>query len=72
MERVTVFRFKVVDEGTDTETIAPRAATVQTISRIMDATPIAESAQIVDSHCIDSQGFLVERYSSNILLFRMV
>ena len=63
MERVTVFRFKVIDEGTDTEIIAPRAATAQAILRIMDASPIPGSAQVVDSHCIDRQGFLVEEYS---------
>ena len=62
MERVTVFRFKILDEGTDREIIAPHASTAQAIARIMDATPIAESAQVVDTHCLDSRGFLVEKF----------
>jgi hypothetical protein len=60
MDRVTVFRFKVYDVGTDMDTLAPRAATAETIRQIMDATPVVETAQVVGRHCIDRQGFLVQ------------
>jgi hypothetical protein len=59
MDRVTVFRFKLYDEETASDILAPRAARAETILQIMDATLIKESAQVVDTHCIDSQGFLV-------------
>lgn len=60
MDRVTVYRFKVSDGWTEMDRVSPRAATAEAIRLIMDATPIMESAQIVDRHCVDSQGFLVE------------
>jgi hypothetical protein len=60
MDRVTVFRFKIYEEGTDMDTLAPRAATAETIRQIMDATLVVGTAQVVDRHCIDSHGFLVQ------------
>ena len=58
MDRVTVYRFKIYDSETDLERLAPRAATAKAIAQIMDAVLVRESAQIVDSHCVDAQGFL--------------
>lgn len=60
MDRVTVFRFKLHDIETDLEKLAPRAATAEAIRQIMDAEPVLESAQVVDTHCVDRRGFLVD------------
>ena len=65
MDRVTVFRFKVYDVGMGADTLMPRAATAERIRQIMDATPVLGSAQVVDTHCVDSQGFLVEEFSQS-------
>lgn len=63
MDRVTVFRFKLLDSDTDVEALAPRAATAEAIRQIMNAVPVMETAQVVDSHCIDRRGFLVDGLS---------
>jgi len=63
MDRVTVYRFKLSDADSDPENLAPRAATAQAIRQIMDAVAVIESAQVVDRHCVDSHGFLVNRCS---------
>jgi hypothetical protein len=60
MDRVTVYRFKLSDADSDPENLAPRAATAEAIRQIMDAEPVFESAQVVDAHCLDSRGFLVD------------
>lgn len=58
MDRVTVYRFKLYDEDTGMDKLAPRAATAEAIARILDAVAVIESAQVVDSHCVDKRGFL--------------
>ena len=58
MDRVTVFRFKL--EGGESDELAPRAATAERIRQISDATPMPETALVVDRHCIDRQGFLID------------
>ena len=63
MNRVTVYRFKLFDDDTNSETLAPRFATAKAISQMMDAEPVIESAQVVDSHCVDCFGFLNGGYS---------
>lgn len=65
MDRVTVYRFKLNEQQRDPnrngKALAPRAATAETIAKIMGATLIAESAQVVDRHCLDNHGFLAQR-----------
>ena len=65
MDRVTVYRFKLneaeTDPNRDAKALAPRAATAETIAKITGATLVAESARVVDRHCLDSHGFLDQR-----------
>ena len=63
MDRVTVYRFKLFNDGNGTETLAPRFATAKAIALIVDALPVVESAQVVDSHCVDCLGFLDDGHS---------
>ena len=58
MDRVTVYRFKLFDDEKNMEMLAPRFATAKAISLVMDAVRVVESAQVVDSHCVDRFGFL--------------
>jgi hypothetical protein len=60
MDRVTVYRFKLSDADSDPENLALRAATAEAIRQIMDAVPVMESPQVVDTHCVDSHGFLID------------
>jgi len=60
MDRVTVYRFKLFDDERDMEHLAPRFATAKAISKMMGAEPVVESAQIVDTHCVDCFGFLAD------------
>ena len=59
MDRVTVFRFGLDGDESDSG-FAPRAATEERIRQIMDATLVVETALVVDTHCVDGQGFLID------------
>jgi hypothetical protein len=62
MDRVTVYRFTLDDADPETGAcgLAPRAATAEAIHCILGASPVEGSAQVVDKHCVDRRGFLVE------------